>query len=48
MSSTLRVTVTHVLYPVTEVVLHQVFEVYGHRVVEMCVFQGVATVEAYV
>jgi hypothetical protein len=48
MSNIIHVSVSHTIYPVTEVVLRQVFEMYGYGVTMMAVFQGRGWVEASV
>lgn len=48
MSSVIHVSVSHIVYPVTEAVLRKVFELYGCGVVRMVVFQGNSSVEASV
>lgn len=48
MSNIIHVSVSHMIYPVTEVVLRQVFELYGCGVTRMAVFEGNGWVEASV
>lgn len=48
MSNIIHVSVSHTIYPVTEVVLRQVFEMYGYSVTTMAVLQGRGWVEASV
>lgn len=45
-SCVLHVTITHLIYPVTEEVLHELFDAYG--VNELCVLQRSAYVEVFV
>ena len=48
MSSVIHVSVSHRVYPVTEVVVHEVFETYGYGVIRLVVFQGDGWAEASV
>ena len=48
MSNIIHVSVSHMIYPVTEDVLGQVFQKYGYEVTRMTVFQGCGSVEASV
>ena len=48
MSNIIHVSVSHMIYPVTEDVLGQVFQKYGYEVTRMTVLQGCGSVEASV